>query len=208
MILRLKWMAPLLVLLGFAVPAMANNVTLGSETQTCSATMLSGCISVEKTGTDSFLVTIPNPMSGATLPAGTYSFNGVGALTFSGTSVTCTNSFGCPFTSGTGGTISVSADGITNAAITWDLLDGDGHGYTLDFSFLGGTYTGDLTASTSNVVKGPHTFSVLFGDPIGTTAYWAISSGEVDHIPEPGSAALVLMVVGIGLLLRKRALAA
>jgi hypothetical protein len=204
MMARLKWMMLLLAVVAFAVPGMASHVTLGQETQACSSGNTTSCISIEKTGVATFLVTLPNPLSGSTTPSGTYSFNGVGPLTFMGGDA----ANGSPFSSGTGGTLTVTAASLTNVPITWTLLDGDGHGYTLDFTLPGGG-TGDLTASTSTVVQGDNNFATLFADSIGATAYMKLSSGEVDTAAEPASAALLLMVLGAaGLLLGKRSVMA
>ena len=168
--------------------SLMANVTLGGSTQTCTALNTSGCIVITGGAGGPFTVTFPTTLSGATIPAGGYSFNSVGPLTFTGGSAAT----GSPFSSGTAGTLTLPGGTIP---LLWQLLDGDGTGYTLDFNGPGN----DLTLNPPVNAGAPANFAALFAS--GGTADMSISSGQAF---EPTTSTLLFVVAGAGLLLRKR----
>ena len=176
----------LLVAFGIAVllmlPVSLSATPIGLNPST------SGTISISSTAAGGpFTVTFSNPVSGTTSDGGTYSFSMVGPLTFTGGSA----SNGSPFSSGTAGTLTI--DGHVEA-ITWTLLDGDGSGYTLNFTT---PLSGVLDEIFLNPpTSGPANFNALFNSTTGGQITSAISGGEVDiQVPEPAT----LTLLGTGL---------
>lgn len=179
------------VLLMLPVSLMAD-ITIGTST--------TGLITVTLTNATTITISFSNPVSGSTIPAGGYSFAGVGPLTFSG----CTATGGCPTVSGTAGTLTLPGDGTQ--PITWTLLDGDSSGYTFNFTTplrpVGDLFL-DPPASPL-----PQNFDALLGSAAGTTFSTTISSGQVAGSPlvaDGGTTVMLLggALVGLGTLRRR-----
>lgn len=175
--MRKLLLAAAVLLLMLPVSAMANTITLGSNTT---------AVTITYVGSNDFTVSIPSSWSGPTIPTGTFDFTGVGLLTFGGVLPV---SAGEPFISGTGGTLYLSATGGTYP-ITWTLLDGDGGPIDLDFTFPGSS---GLDSFALNSPAGE--LETLYNLGIGASWSGGMSSGEV-AVPEPATASLA----GLGML--------